>query len=62
MKWEYKVDKILMNGLGSPEHLLNQLGQDGWEAVALWDSTDRPLDEDDMHIFILLKRPISKWR
>jgi hypothetical protein len=63
MKWEYKIQKVSI-GMGdlveqTAEVTLNELGEEGWEAVGWWHSQTKPLDVEGRDTLLLFKRPIS---
>ena len=63
MKWEYKIEKIALDefgsfGLSAAESQLNDLGNQGWEAVVWGRNPNEPSDHIDT--LVLLKRQISK--
>jgi hypothetical protein len=56
MKWEYRIERVTFS-LGSggneteePVRELNGLGQQGWEAISMWDGS--------LGTHVLLKRQI----
>lgn len=58
MKWEYRIEPVTFS-LGSGNQTeeaikqLNGLGEQGWEAVSMWESS--------MGTHVLMKRQISKY-
>lgn len=57
MKWEYKMERITFSMSSSNEtedavKTLNRLGDQGWEAVSMWDGS--------MGTYVLMKRQLSK--
>jgi hypothetical protein len=63
MKWEYKIERVSMGwsarDVGLTEGILNELGGEGWEAVAWWHTLDGRVDENNHDTLVLLKRPID---
>lgn len=64
MKREYKIEKLAfeypLSGIIKPEQILNNLGEEGWEAVAMLRDPE-PRDPDDHEdTLVLFKRPTSK--
>jgi hypothetical protein len=64
MKWEYKIEAIYI-GMGgvmteTAAGILNEFGQEGWEAVSWWHNPDKCMDTNNNDTFVLFKRPISK--
>ena len=58
MKWEYRIETIYVlqdspSALRETEHKMNRFGEDGWEAVSVW-------DEGGIYGYVLFKRPKSK--
>jgi hypothetical protein len=61
MKWEYRIEHVSErtpdssnNWIGHTEDkLLNQLGQEGWEAISAWYAGAGSYSN------VLLKRPVS---
>jgi len=59
-QWEYRIESLNLDiqtaQCGSDsQKTLNDLGGEGWEAVAVW-----PLHEDGLSVCALFKRPKSK--
>lgn len=70
MTWEYKVKRIRLATVKSDTDLvrlesdLNDLGEDGWEAVSWWHTMHERLSEHgvehSLDTLVLFKRQISK--
>ena len=67
MKWEYKVEIMKLMTIAAATDLLgmggiglNDIGEDGWEAVSWWHSETNRLDDKGNDTVVLFKRPISK--
>jgi len=55
MKWKYYIEEIRFGQpINTLENQLNQLGSDGWEALAAFPS---PTPDAHGHVFVLFKRP-----
>ena len=57
MKWEYRMERVTFSMGSSNEtedavKALNRLGDQGWEAVSMWDSS--------LGTYVLMKRQLSK--
>jgi len=64
VKWEYKIETLglehPLRGIVPPERILNKLGEEGWEAVAILRNPEQQGYEDRDDTLVLFKRPISK--
>jgi hypothetical protein len=64
MKWEYKIQKLSIGMADiegqTSEEALNELGAEGWEAVAWWHTQTGRIDAEGRDTLVLLKRQISK--
>ncbi len=64
MKWEYKLQKVAIGSGGFLAELatnaLNELGDEGWEAVSWWHTESSRLDGEGNDTLVLFKRPAPK--
>jgi hypothetical protein len=63
MAWEYKIHKLHIgagDAVGFAESSLNELGENGWEAVAWFNTQTGRIDAHGNDTLVLLKREKSK--